>query len=141
MCESTLEITWTILVGASLLPKSIRISLCKNSYLFQQKCYFFHFIQQLFTYPHTRLSILHSISLKYQFLFIFFSLHTITTIHSILLSSVYIKKEYKIRCKISSVNVNLHDHYINFVNLHFFNLTNMNNFKTYKYIKLIIFFF
>ena len=40
----------------------------------------------------------------------------------------------------SSVNVNLHGHYINFVNLHIFNLTNMNNFETYKYIKLIIFF-
>ena len=41
----------------------------------------------------------------------------------------------------NSVNVNLHGHYINFTNLYIFNLTNVSNFGTYKYIKLSIFFF
>ena len=40
----------------------------------------------------------------------------------------------------SSVNVNLHGHCINFTNLHILNLTKVNNFETYKYIKLSIFF-
>ena len=73
------------------------------------------------------------------FFLIFLILHIVTIIHFIPLSSVYIKKEYKIRCKMSNVNVNLHSHCINFANFHIFNLINVNNFETYKYIKLSIF--
>ena len=51
--------------------KSINISLCKNSFYFSIRTYFFYFTYQLFKTPCIRLSILHHISLNYQFSWFF----------------------------------------------------------------------
>ena len=86
------------------------------------RMYFFYFIVFLPTYfllfktSYFRLSILHHISLKYQFLWIFkiifLFLYTTIIIYSLLSLSGYVKKEKK--CKMNNASVNLHENYSNF---------------------------
>ena len=92
------------------------------------------------------------ITLKYQFFKIFLiislSSYTITTVHSRLSTSGYVKKENlrickerkkkKIICKVNSVNINLHNYCNNFTNLHIVNLTNVGDFiYIYIYIECV----
>ena len=76
--------------------------------------YFFYFIYSFFKSPHIRLSILYYNFLKIliflDFLIVSLLSHTTTIIHSLLLSSGYVKKKKKSKCKINSISVNLYDY-------------------------------
>ena len=89
---------------------------------FSIKTLFFYFTSSLFKIPYIRLFILHCISLKCQIFLIlkifFLSSHTITTVHHFRLSSRYVMKEKITKCKMNSVNINLHCCYSKLVNLH-----------------------
>ena len=103
----------------------------KNYVYFSIKINFLYFIY--LTFQNTPNQIIYFI-LYYIKLLIFvivsLSLHTIITIYSLLSTSGYVNKDQKIICKVNIISINLHNYNTNFVNLHIFNLTNMNNFKS-----------
>ena len=81
--------------SSNLHIQSIHIISCKKKNLYILSLLFFTY--SLFKTPHIRLSVLHYIRLKYQFFFIFLIIFpfscTMTTIHTLLSFSKFIKKE------------------------------------------------